>query len=255
MSSIKAVLFDLSGVLYEGDTALPGAITAIERLSQTGIPIRFVTNTTRSTREDILHRLQKMGFSIHTDQLFTAPTAVHDYLSKSALSPYLVVHPALATEFADLAAGNLPAVVIGDAADAFTYDHLNTAFRLLMQGAPLLAMGKNRYFKESDGLSLDMGPFVVSLEFAAGVEAVIIGKPSREFFAAAVDSTGCQMSEVVMIGDDVMADVVGALDAGLQAVLVRTGKYRNGDEKQLQGRGHCVADISAAVTLIMEGLH
>jgi len=59
-------------------------------------------------------------------------------------------------------------------------------------------MGKNRDFKEGDGLNLDMGPFVVALEFAAGVEAVIIGKPSREFFAAAVDSTGCQMSDVIM---------------------------------------------------------
>ncbi len=254
MSSIKAVLFDLSGVLYDGDTALPGAIAAIERLSQTGLPLRFVTNTTRSTRKDILDRLGNMGFSIHTEQLFTAPTAVHDYLSKSRLSPYLVVHPALETEFADLAIDNPPAVVIGDAADAFSYGRLNTAFRLLMQGAPLLAMGKNRYFKEGDGLSLDMGPFVVALEYAAGVEAVIIGKPSREFFSAAVDSTGCQMSEVIMIGDDVMADVVGALDAGLQAILVRTGKYRNGDEEQLQGRGHCVADITAAVALILESL-
>jgi len=132
MSSIKAVLFDLSGVLYEGVAALPGAITAIERLSETGLPLRFVTNTTRSTRKDILDRLAKMGFSIRTEQLFTAPAAVHDYLSKSRLSPYLVVHPRLESEFADLAAGNPPAVVVGDAADAFTYSHLNTAFRLLM---------------------------------------------------------------------------------------------------------------------------
>ncbi len=192
-----------------------------------------------------------MGFSIQQHEVFTAPNAVHDYLLEKHLSPFLVVHPALETEFADLAPDQSPAVVIGDAADAFTYERLNQAFRLLMDGAPLLAMGNNRYFKENNQLSLDMGPFAAALEFAADTKARIIGKPARAFFEAAVSDTGCRNEEVVMVGDDVISDVIGALDAGLQGILVKTGKYREKDELQLNARGSCVKDITEAVDYIV----
>ncbi|MGI9289026.1 MAG: TIGR01458 family HAD-type hydrolase [Pseudomonadales bacterium] len=254
MTPIKAVLLDLSGVLYDGATPLPGAVEAITRLSETGLPVRYVTNTTRSTRRDTLDRLSIMGFSIQENEVFTAPNAVHDYLKKNNLSPFLVVHPQLETEFADLPTDQPPAVVIGDAADAFTYGRLNQAFRLLMNGAPLLAMGNNRYFKENNNLSLDMGPFVAALEFAADKKAQIIGKPAKAFFKAAVSSTGCRTEEAVMVGDDVLSDVIGAVDAGLQGILVKTGKYREKDELQLadSNKGYCVTDISEAVDLIIQ---
>lgn len=231
---------------------MSGAVEAITRLSDTDLPVRYVTNTTRSTRRDILGRLSEMGFSIQENEVFTAPNAVHDYLEKEHLSPFLVVHPDLEIEFSDLATDKPPAVVIGDAADAFSYQRLNQAFRLIMDGAPLLAMGNNRYFKEDNKLSLDMGPFVAALEYAADTKARIIGKPAKAFFEAAVSSTGCDSEEVIMVGDDVLADVIGALDAGLQGVLVRTGKYREKDELQLGDRGLCVSDISEAVDLIIQ---
>jgi hypothetical protein len=50
-----------------------------------------------------------------------------------------------------------------------------------MQGLPVLAMAKSRYFMETDGLSLDMGAFVTGLEYSAGVKAEIIGRPARPF--------------------------------------------------------------------------
>ena len=55
-----------------------------------------------------------------------------------------------------------------------------------------------------------------------------------------------------MVGDDVQSDVIGALDAGLQGILVKTGKYIAGDEEQLQGRGLCLEDISATADYILE---
>ena len=70
---IDAVLFDLSGVLYIDYAALPGALDAIEKLNKSGIPMRFVTNTTRSPRKSIIKKLENMGFDISGDDLFTAP--------------------------------------------------------------------------------------------------------------------------------------------------------------------------------------
>ncbi len=248
---IEAVLFDLSGVLYIDDQALPGALDSIQRLNRSNIPIRYLTNTTRSPRKAVLSKLKKMGFNIAEDDLFTAPVATHAYLRVNNLSPCLLVYPNLKQDFADLI-GNTPnAVVVGDAAQEFSYDNMNTAFRILMRGAPLIAMGKNKYFREADGLSLDMGPFVAALEFAANTEAIVIGKPAPTFFEAAVDSLACPADNIVMVGDDVTSDVIGGLDAGLQGILVRTGKYQAGDEAQLQGRGLCVNDINETVDWIL----
>ncbi|HEC29352.1 MAG TPA: TIGR01458 family HAD-type hydrolase [Gammaproteobacteria bacterium] len=230
---ISGILLDLSGVLYVGDQPLEGTIDSLIRLKKTGIPIRYVTNTTRKPAAAIIRQLVNMGFSVNQEELFTAPMAAHSYLQSHRLSPYMLIHKNLREEFTDLACKPHNAVLIGDAEDDFTYRNMNSAFRLLIDGAPLIAMGKNRYFRESDGLSIDAGAFVEALEYSTGAKAIITGKPDQEFFMAAVDSMKTRPEETLMIGDDVDADVDGALNAGLQGILVQTGKYQQGDEERL----------------------
>lgn len=250
---IRGVLLDLAGVLYVGEEPLPGGVDAVERLHRAGLPTRYITNTTRSTSGAIVDRLARMGLSIPSDSLFTAPLAARAYAEARGLRPYLLIHPQLEPEFQAFKHGPHNAVLVGDAGQAFTYEALNRAFRLLLEGAPLLAMGNNRYFKEAAGFSLDVGPFVVALEYAANTRAIVLGKPAPEFFHAALADLGCAAAEVVMVGDDAVADVVGALSAGLQGILVKTGKYRPGDEDQIRGPRACtLADISAAVDWILE---
>ncbi|MGD2063232.1 MAG: TIGR01458 family HAD-type hydrolase [Nitrospirota bacterium] len=249
---IRGVLLDLSGVLYQGDHALPGAVAAVERLRAAGLPIRFITNVTRKGSHGVLRHLGGMGFEIPPDDLLSAPIAARRYLEQRGLHPYLLVHPALEDEFADLISDAPDAVLVGDAADGFTYAALNRAFRLLIDGAPLLAMGNNRYFREDDGLSLDIGPFVAALEYASGATATVLGKPAPAFFHAALESLDCEPEETVMVGDDALADVDGALAGGCQGILVQTGKYRPGDEEQITRPGAVlVPDIAAAVDWIL----
>ncbi|WP_198407648.1 HAD-IIA family hydrolase [Sulfurovum sp. NBC37-1] len=112
----------------------------------------------------------------------------------------------------------------------FTFERLNGAFRALQEGAELIAAAKNRYFKDSDGkLSMDAGGFIAALEFAAGTEAILIGKPSSDFSHLAAASMGLRPDEVLMIGDDIESDVKGAQDAGMKAALVKTGKFQPDD--------------------------
>lgn len=259
---IKAVLLDLGGVLYVGDDALPGAADALRKLDEAGLPVRAITNTTRRPRRAVLEKLTRLELPLAEEAVFTAPDAARRYLDAHGLRPWLLVHPDIVSEFAppddepgrvrsDAARPN--AVLVADAGEAFGYRALNHAFRLLLDGATLLATGVNRHFREADGHSLDAGPFVKALEFAAGTEAVVLGKPSAGFFHAALEGLDCAPDEAVMVGDDVESDVGGAIDAGLQGILVRTGKYRCGDERQLEGSGALVADgIGAAVDLILE---
>ena len=229
----KALLLDLSGVLYEGRRIVPGAIEAVDWARQAGLTLRFVTNTATDTPEAILNRLSDMGFDVHDSELFTAPMAAKAYIREKRLRPFCLLHPALMDEFSDLNDRDPNCVVLGDAREALNYDNLNAAFRVCMKGATLIGIGMNKFFKDDDGLKLDAGPFIRALEWAADTEAVIMGKPSRDFFDQVVASTGCKPAACLMVGDDLKGDVEGAVHAGLQGCLVRTGKFQDEDANHL----------------------
>jgi HAD superfamily hydrolase (TIGR01458 family) len=240
---VDGLLLDLAGVVLSRDELLPGAGDALDNLRRTGLPLRFVTNTSRQTRSDLVARLARAGVSVAAEDVYTAPLAARDWLAARRLRPHLLIHPALAPEFDALRTDAPDAVFVADAASGFCYESLNEAFRLLHEGAPLVAVGRNRYFRGADGLNLDAGPFVAALEYAAGIEAVVIGKPARQFFRAAVEDLGVEPARVLMVGDDVEADVIGAVDAGLQGALVRTGKYEPADEERLPAAARCYDDL------------
>jgi HAD superfamily hydrolase (TIGR01458 family) len=243
----QAVLLDISGVLYQDALPLPGSVAAVEALQNRGYALRLVTNTSRLTAAEIHRQLRGMGYAITPEQIYSAPKAMRRYVQAQGLRPYWLIHRNLQEEFADLLEQAEPnAVVLGDAEERFDYAHLERAFHLLLTGAPLLAMGDNRYFHSRGALRLDTGPFVRALEYAAGVQALILGKPSREFFAGALEELGVAASEALMIGDDVESDVLGAQQAGLQACLVQTGKYRSGDEAKAPG-AWLAKDLAEAV--------
>ncbi len=248
---MKGVFIDLSGVLYVGQEAIPGAQQAVARLQQSGLSIRFVTNTSRMTRRQILDSLRGLGFDIRDEQLVTVPSAARDWVAARDLRPYCLIHDNIREEFADLDQHDPNAVIIGDAADGFTYAALNRAFELCLEGAPLVGIGRNRYFRLDGRFQLDAGPFVAAIEYAADTEAAIVGKPSRAFFEQVLADVGCRADEAIMIGDDVHGDVEGALKAGLQACLVRTGKYREGDEARIEGEFMVVDSIVDAVERLL----
>jgi HAD superfamily hydrolase (TIGR01458 family) len=121
-----------------------------------------------------------------------------------------------------------------------------------MGGLPLIAMAKNRYYMEGDGLSLDMGAYVVGLEYCAGTKAEIVGKPARPFFETALADLGVAPQDAVLIGDDLVDDIAGAQSAGIPGILVRTGKFRSTDECHPEIRpAHIGDDFSAAVDLLL----
>jgi len=252
MKRVRGVMFDLDGVLYVRDRIVPGAREAIARLRHAGVPMRFLTNTTRRPRRLIVQSLQRRGFDISTDEVLTPTSAVRERLQMTGQSPFLLIHPDLVEDFGELPAGN-DAVVLGDAGDEFRYATLNQAFRLLIDGAPLYALAANRYFQDDDGLSLDAGAFVTALEFASGVRAELFGKPAPAFFRAGLDGLGCGAEDAIMVGDDVEADVNGAKAIGIEGLLVRTGKYRPQDDGRLASGCLVVADVAEAVERILAG--
>ena len=115
-------------------------------------------------------------------------------------------------------------ILLGGPDEGWTYPRLNAVFRRLVEGVPLVAMQRNRWWPTVDGPSLDAGAFVAGLEYATGAEATVVGKPAAGIFEVACELAGAPPSEAAMIGDDLESDLRPARALGMCAVLVRTGK-------------------------------
>jgi len=229
LSSTKGILFDLDGVLYVSSSAIDGAIEAIQKIRTSGMPCRFVTNTSTLSLASLHKKIQQLGFSIPENEIISAPQAALLYLRQlqDPVCRFLLAND-VKKDFAEFRQSNTEAeyIVIGDIGNAWSYDLLNEVFNCLMHGAKLIAIHKNRFWQTEYGLQMDIGGFVDGLEYASGTKAMIIGKPSKDFFQIALDHMGLQANQAAMIGDDIDADIGGAQQTGLQGILVKTGKYR-----------------------------
>ncbi|MBV8940904.1 MAG: TIGR01458 family HAD-type hydrolase [Solirubrobacterales bacterium] len=254
LDEVRAVLVDLDGVLYVEERPIAGAVQAVQRLRERPVALRFVTNTTAYSRGRTLDKLYRLGFSVASDELVTpAALAVAHCRECHHRHVALIMNDEVKSDFAELEerGEDCEAVIVGDLGEAFAYDVLNHAFRQVMQGAELIALQKNRYWMRADGLSLDVGPFVAALEFATGHESYVVGKPARGFFEQVLSGLGVSAAAAVMVGDDIESDIGGALNAGLETILVRTGKYVEDRVRDSGIQPAAVADSIADVPTLL----
>jgi phospholysine phosphohistidine inorganic pyrophosphate phosphatase len=232
LRSVRAIAFDLDGVLYEGERPVPGAVQTVAAVRASGVSVRFVTNTTSLSRRMIARKLERLGFQAPADELFCPARAAASWLLRENLSASLFVPAAVCEDFERVARDDdrPDAIVVGDLESGWTFETLNRAFRLIHErNARLVGLGRTRYWKGVQGLQLDVGPFLAALEYATGKVATVFGKPESAFFSGLVDELHQPADRVAMIGDDIASDVGAAMSAGLVGVLVRTGKFRPRD--------------------------
>jgi HAD superfamily hydrolase (TIGR01458 family) len=254
--AIDGLLLDIDGVLAVSWEALPGAVDAMRRLRDRGIPFRLITNTTTKSRGDLAGTLKEAGFDVVGEDVVTAVVATAAYLSTAHPgAKVFVLSDGNASE--DLAgielvdADDADVVVIGGACDDFTYGTMNRIFRRLMDGASLVGMHRNLFWKTSEGWELDGGAYIAGLEEAADTKATICGKPEKAYFDSALAMLGVTADRAAMVGDDIVNDILGAQVAGLTGILVRTGKYRPGDEDRDEGRpDHVVPSFADVLGLL-----
>ncbi|XP_074088327.1 phospholysine phosphohistidine inorganic pyrophosphate phosphatase isoform X2 [Macrotis lagotis] len=234
LAGVRGLLLDVSGVLYDGGEGggapIPGSVEAVARIKQSGLKLRFCTNESQKSRDKFVGLLQRLGFDILVNEVTSPAPAACRILKERGLRPYLLVHDDLRSEFDGMDTSNPNCIIIADAAEGFSYQNLNKAFQVLinLENPVLISLGKGRYYKESDGLMLDVGPYMKALEYACDVQAEVVGKPAPEFFQAALKEMGLEAHETIMIGDDIVNDVGGAQRCGMRAMQVRTGKFRCG---------------------------
>ena len=176
-----------------------------------------------------------MGIEVEDDELqTTGAVAARVLKGKRVLA---LTMPGLLDDLEglQLVGMNVDAVLLGGADEGeetgrvFSYLNLNRAFHELEAGAELYCLHKNRWWQTAEGARLDAGAFVAGLEYAADIEATVLGKPSNAYFAAALDALNAEAGLTWMVGDDVETDIIGAHKHGMKTLLVRTGKFRPDD--------------------------
>jgi HAD superfamily hydrolase (TIGR01458 family) len=229
-AQVRGFLIDLDGTVLEAQRIITGVPQALALLEARKVPYRIVTNTTSKPRSIILTKMRNLGLDIPPDAIITAPFIGREYLLQRGLTRcYPLLKDSLREDLGGIqfVEHSPQAVLVGDLGDELNYRALNLGFRFLLdKKVAFITLARNRYFQGSDGLCLDVGATVAALEYAVGRSAILIGKPAPEFFLVACQSMGVAPEETIVIGDDLEADIGGALTAGCAGVLVRTGKFR-----------------------------
>jgi HAD superfamily hydrolase (TIGR01458 family) len=229
---MAAILLDVDGVLHVSGDPIPGAVDAVRRLRVAGHRIRFVTNSTTMSRRQLAESLRSLGFGIEDEELQTTGGVAARVLTGKRVLALTMPGILDDLEGLELIGMNADAVLVGGADESeepgriFSYLNLNRAFLELLAGAELYCLHKNRWWQTAEGPRLDSGAIVAGLEYAAGIEATVLGKPSPAYFAAAIEAIDSDPELTWMVGDDLEGDVAGAQAVGMRTVLVRTGKFR-----------------------------
>ena len=219
-------------MVHVSGTAIPGSSAAVKSLRKAGHRLRFVTNNTTRTRAALADELRTIGVELEDEELQTTPrVAARELAGRRVLA---LTMPAIVEELdgVELVGEGAEVVLVGGADETpetnsvFSYMNLARAFAELDAGAELYCLHKNPWWQTSRGPLLDSGAFVAGLEYATGIEATVLGKPSPAYFLAALEAIDAEPALTWMVGDDVESDIAGAQKHGMKTALVRTGKFR-----------------------------
>ena len=229
---MACILLDVDGVLHVSGEPIPGAAEAVARLRRQGHSLRFVTNNSTRPRAVLAEELRGLGFELEEDELQTTPGAAARELAGKRVFALVMAAIVPDLEGIELVGEQADAVLLGGCDETpepnqvFSYMNLGRAFEELQMGADFYCLHKNKWWQTSRGQMLDAGAFVAGLEYATGIDATVLGKPSPAFFAAALEALDAEPELTWMVTDDVEADVRGAQLFGMRTALVRTGKFR-----------------------------
>jgi HAD superfamily hydrolase (TIGR01458 family) len=280
---LSGTIYTTSGPIADSHLTLKTLRKIIEK-KQMGL--LFLSNTTRESRKDVSKELHSFGIDIEPHEIMTPLAAAAYALPRTISNPLVFLSESSSKEFFDIRQSltqgnsNIPsqqhhhhqqhdAIVVGLAPERLNYPTLNTAFLLLTnnnnnnKSIPFLACNRSKsWIVDNKGTqALGTGPFVTLLENATGKQAETVGKPSRGFFHEAVrvaiqnsllqteKKNMIQPTSILMIGDSIDDDIAGATSMGYQSILVRTGKYKQGDENRLPNHKptYCMSSFSEFV--------
>jgi HAD superfamily hydrolase (TIGR01450 family) len=225
------VLLDLDGCVWVDQTATPNAREALAELRNHGKTLAFVTNDSRLAPEEYVRKLWSMGLQASLEEIVTVGSAIQYVLAdrRPGTPTFVIGSAAIFRHVADAgqrivngtdrAASAEIVVVAGH--DEFDFAELRTATQAVLNGAEMIAAGRDRTFPASDGYWPATGAILAALEYATERAARSVGKPDVLLFETALDRLG--PGPALMVGDRLDADLGGAAAAGIDGAIVLTG--------------------------------
>jgi len=264
LSGTRAVLVDMDGVVFRGADLLPGVRGFFNFVYEGRIPWLLVTNSARQTPGMYAERLRQKGIVATDDCVLTSAMATAAHLSSSMPAGsrvYAIGEEGLCKPLRD--AGfvltgpddtAVDAVVVG-LDHHFSYDKLRAATRYVRGGAHFYGCNGDPFYPVEDGFAPGAGAILQAIQAASAVVPRIIGKPARTMFDIALSKLGRSAREVVMLGDRLESDIVGAQRVGIPAILVTTGEDSAEDamQKGIAPDASC-ANLDELVKAWREGL-
>lgn len=244
MNRLKLVIFDLDGVIYRGDEAVPGAAELVNGLRRAGLGVSFATNNSMATRQDYVGRLARHGIAVTLDEIVTSSSATVEHLQHHMPGVRRVLAVGADGLLAELREAGYDAVAAQEAApedwngeplpvhyDAVVagldqhidYRRLGIAGVAIRAGARFVATNADVRYPTPTGFVPGAGTIVAALEATSGVEALVVGKPLPAMFQSILEQTGVAADAALVVGDNPDADVVAARRAGIASALVLTG--------------------------------
>lgn len=233
---IKNLILDMDGVLWHGDTPMPGLADFFDTLRSADIGFILATNNATKTAVMYTERLARFGVDVPPHQILTSAEATAAYLAElyPQGSPVYVIgakglHDAvLAQGFrivtpAEARAGASAVSVVAGLSPTVTYEELAMGAHLVNQGVPFVGTNPDPTYPSEIGPLPGSGAILAVITTATGVEPTLIGKPGPIVFREAVKLLGGDASTVAMVGDRLSTDIYGAKAAGLRAILVLSG--------------------------------
>ena len=227
----KLFLFDLDGVFYRGKESRVkiGGTEAVEALRAGGRKLFVLTNNSTDSVATVCGRLAEFEVPVKREEVLTSARMTAEYLRdrRGPVTYFLVGEEGLDSEMKQCGHTRVDGekadfVVIGLDRGA-TYDILDQAARLARNGAEIVATHDSALFMYKDGPAMAAGPLVRAVEYASRKRATVIGKPSPLMFRIALKRAGCRRADAVMVGDQLDTDILGAIRAGIDPILVTSG--------------------------------
>lgn len=232
LHDIRALVIDMDGVLWLGNTPLAGLVDFFDFLAEKSISFILATNNASKTPEQYLEKLAGFGVTIDREQILTSSLATAAYLQR-ALEPGAAVY-AVGQEgvkqavldagfrLVENASEPVDAVVAG-VDFTLTYDKLKYATLLIRGGARFIGTNGDVTFPAEEGQLPGAGAILAAIQAATGHEPITIGKPKPFMFEVAMDKMGSQPEQTATLGDRLETDILGGQHAGLKTILVTSG--------------------------------
>ncbi|GHU25837.1 haloacid dehalogenase [Spirochaetia bacterium] len=214
---------------------MPGSIELVDYMNKNNMPYCIITNTISRTVDQMEQKIKDSGLNILKDSIINPMLVLNNFIKENGIKTYYFIGPDYLKEL--LVKSNdfekEPEYVVFCDFEHIDCDYelLNKIFQYIKNGSKIITTSYSNYYISKNEYRMDTGIFVKMYELLTNKKVVIIGKPSNMIYKMALNKLKMEPKDIITIGDDGLTDISGGKEIGIKTILVKTGKYKEGDEK------------------------